>query len=164
MSAGIERARWVSPRFRGSGRAFHRSFRRWLIAWAGAPVLAIVNGAIREVGYKERAGDSTADQISVASLLVLLTMYFWVLQRRWPIQSNQEAVSVGAIWAALSVAFEFGFGRVVEGDSWSDLVGAYDVTEGRMFILIPVWVAVGPAVIRALASGSPRGSLPTRKG
>ena len=43
--------------------------RRWLIAWVGAPVLAIVNGAIRELVYKEQVGESTADQISVAPLI-----------------------------------------------------------------------------------------------
>ena len=163
MSAGIEKMRQASPRFHVSGRPGSRTFPRWLIAWAGAPVLAIVNGAIREVGYKEKAGESTANQISVASLIALLTMYFWVLQRRWPIQSTQEAVSVGAIWAALSVVFEFGFGHYVEGDTWADLFGAYDVTEGRLFILIPLWIAAGPTVVRAAAS-APSGSLRTRKG
>jgi hypothetical protein len=64
---------------RASVRRFwrNRTTRRWLIAWVGAPVLAIINGAIRELVYKEQVGESTADQISVAPLIALLALYFW---------------------------------------------------------------------------------------
>lgn len=129
-----------------------RTFRRWLIAWVGAPVLAIVNGAIRELAYKNEVGESAADQISVAPLLALLAVYFWLLQRRWPLATKREALAVGAVWAALSVLFEFGFGHYVEGDSWADLFRTYDVTAGSLWILIPLWIAAGPATVRAARS------------
>jgi hypothetical protein len=139
---------------RAAARRFgrDRTLRRWLIAWVGAPVLAIVNGAIRELVYKEQVGESTADQISVAPLIALLALYFWVLQRRWPLATRREALSMGAAWAALSVLFEFGFGHYVEGDSWADLLRTYDVTAENLWILIPLWIAAGPAVVRALAA------------
>jgi hypothetical protein len=129
-----------------------RTMRRWLIAWVGAPVLAIVNGAIREFVYKEQVGESTADQISVAPLIALLALYFWVLQRRWPLATRREALSIGAAWAALSVLFEFGFGHYVEGDSWADLLRTYDVTAGNLWILIPLWIAAGPVTVRAITA------------
>jgi hypothetical protein len=130
--------------------------RRWLVAWVGAPMLAIVNGAARELTYKDQLGESTANQVSVAPLIALLALYFWVLQRRWRLATTREALSVGAAWAALSVLFEFGFGHYVEGDSWADLFATYDVTGGNLWILIPLWIAVGPATVRAIA-GEPRG-------
>jgi hypothetical protein len=126
-----------------------RTLRRWLIAWLGAPALAIVNGAARELVYKEQVGESTANQISVAPLIALLTLYFWFLQRRWPLATTRDAVAVGAAWAAMSVLFEFGFGHYVEGDSWSDLARTYDVTAGNLWILIPLWMAAGPVTVRA---------------
>lgn len=138
---------------RRSGR--DRTWRRWLVAWVGAPVLAIVNGAARELAYKDQVGESTANQISVAPLIALLALYFWVLQRRWPLATTRDALSIGAIWAALSVLFEFGFGHYVEGDSWADLLRTYDVTAGNLWILIPLWIAAGPATVRAIA-GEPR--------
>ena len=52
------------------------SVRRWLLAWLGAPVLAIINGAVRELAYKDQVGDSTANQISVAPLIALLALFF----------------------------------------------------------------------------------------
>ena len=132
-----------------------RIWRRWLVAWLGAPVLAIINGAVRELAYKEQVGESTANQISVAPLIALLALYFWVLQRRWPLATTREALSVGAIWVALSVLFEFGFGHYVEGDSWGDLLQNYDVTAGNLWTLILLWIAAGPATVRAVA-GEPR--------
>jgi hypothetical protein len=127
-----------------------RTLRRWLIAWVGAPVLAIVNGAARELTYKDQVGDWAGNQISVAPLIVLLALYFWVLQRRWPLPTTRGALSVGASWVVLSVLFEFGFGHYVEGDSWSELLRNYDVAAGNLWILILLWILAGPAVVRAV--------------
>jgi hypothetical protein len=125
--------------------------RRWLLAWVGAPVLGVVNGAARETAYKDRVGESTANQISLASLITLLTVYFWVLQHRWPLPTRRAALSVGATWAALAVLFEFGFGHYVAGDSWDELLKNYDVTEGNLWILVVLWIAAGPAAVRELS-------------
>ena len=126
--------------------------RRWLVAWVGAPVLAIISGAAREFAYKDEVGESAANQISVAPLIALLGLYFWILQRRWPLSTTRDALSVGAIWVVLSVLFEFGFGHFVEGDSWADLLDNYDVSQGNIWILILLWIAVGPAIVRAVTA------------
>ena len=122
--------------------------RRWLVAWVGAPVLAIVNGAVREFAYKDQVGESAANQISVAPLITLLGLYFWIL-RDVGCQQRREMRWVGAVWVTLSVLFEFGFGHYVEGDSWSDLFETYNVAEGNIWILILLWIMVGPAIVRA---------------
>lgn len=129
-----------------------RAYRRWIVAWVGAPALAIVNGAAREFAYKDQVGESAANQISVAPLIALLALYFWVLQRRWPLATRRDALSIGAIWVVLSVLFEFGFGHYVEGDSWAELLDNYDVTVGNLWILILLWIAAGPATVRAIAA------------
>ena len=121
----------------------------------GAPVLAIVNGAAREFAYKDHVGEAAANQISVAPLLALLALYFWVLQRRWPLATRRDALSVGALWVALAVLFEFGFGHYVEGDSWAELFQNYDVTAGNIWILILLWIFAGPAVVRVIAGARP---------
>ena len=130
-----------------------RTLRRWVLAWAGASVLGIVNGATRELAYKDRVGDATANRISVATLLALLALYFWALRRRWPLASTRDALSVGGVWVVLTVLFEFGFGHYVDGDSWEELLENYDVTEGNLWLLILLWIGVGPATVRALAAG-----------
>jgi hypothetical protein len=50
------------------------------------------------------------------------------------------------------VLVEFGFGHYVEGDSWTDLFATDDITAGNLWILIPLWIAAGPATF----AGEPR--------
>ena len=121
------------------------------MAWLGASVLGVANGAIREAAYKERVGESTANQISVATLVALLGLYFRVLQRRWPLATTKGALETGGAWVVLTILFEFGFGHYVAGDSWSELLENYDVTEGELWVLVLLWIGVGPAVARTAA-------------
>jgi hypothetical protein len=114
-------------------------------------VLGIVNGATRELAYEDRVGDSTANRISVATLIGLLALYFRALQRRWPLGTTRDAMSIGAIWVVLAVLFEFGFGRCVAGDSWEELIENYDVTKGNLWPLLLLWIAAGPAIARTYA-------------
>lgn len=130
----------------------NRILRRWIFAWAGASVLGVINGATRELAYKDDVGEATANRISVLSLIALLSVYFWLLQRRWPLDTTRDALSIGAIWVLLTIVFEFSFGHYVDGDPWEELLKNYDVTEGNLWILILLWIGAGPAAIRALTA------------
>jgi uncharacterized BrkB/YihY/UPF0761 family membrane protein len=129
-----------------------RTLRRWVVAWVGAAGVGIVNGALRELAYKDRVGDSKANRISVATLVALLALYFSVLQRRSPLATKRDALSIGAIWVVLTVLFEFGFGHYVDGDSWEELFANYDMTEGNLWVLVLLWIGAGPATVRALGA------------
>jgi hypothetical protein len=124
------------------------SGRRWMSAWLGAAALGVANGASREAFYADATGDEAAHLISTGTLLALLGGYMSLLQRRWPLSSRREALSVGAAWAAMTVAFEFGFGHWVAGDSWSALLENYDVTTGKIWVLVPAAMAGGPELAR----------------
>jgi hypothetical protein len=137
------------------------TLRRWVVAWLGASVLGIVNGGIRDFAYEERVGESAAGQISTGTLIALLALHFWVLQRRWPLASRRDALSAGAIWIVLTVLFEFGFGSAVEGLAWGEMLEPYDVTKGNVWILVLLWIAPAPrpfARSKASASSTPRSS------
>jgi hypothetical protein len=127
-----------------------RVWRRWTVAWLGGSVLGIANGAVRDLLYKNRVGDLGAHQLSTATLLALLTWYLWVLERRWPIPTTEGALAIGGTWLVLTVLFEFGFGHYVTHDSWSQLLGNYDLAHGRVWALVPLWMALGPAAVRRL--------------
>ena len=129
--------------------------KKWIVAWFGASVLGVANGVVRETTYADTVGDDAAHLVSTGALLGLLGGYMWLLQRRWPLQSRQEAIKVGAAWAAMTVAFEFGFGHWVDGDSWSELLENYDVTAGRIWILVPAAMASGPELVRLLSMRGP---------
>jgi hypothetical protein len=135
-------------RVREEGR--RRARRNWILGWAGASVLGVANGVSRETLYADAVGDEAAHLISTGTLLALLVGYMWWLQRRWPLEDRQEALSVGGAWAAMTVVFEFAFGHWVDGDSWSALVENYDMTAGKVWVLVPVAMLAGPELARRL--------------
>jgi hypothetical protein len=124
------------------------------MAWFGATLIGIVNGSLRRAVYEDRAGRMGAHYISTAILLVLLGAYMALLARRWPIPTRRAALSIGATWTALTVVFEFGFGRYAAGEPWSKLVEQYDLSRGYVWLAIPLWTAVGPTAIRRLVRSS----------
>jgi hypothetical protein len=130
---------------------------RWTVAWLGGSVLGIVNGSLRELLYKDSVGELPAHYISTATLMVLLALYIWMLEQRWPLASQQDAIRVGLTWSVLTASFDFGFGHFVAGKSWAELAHDYDVTAGRVWILILLWISVAPEGARRLgvrASGA----------
>ena len=127
--------------------------RIWLIAWLGGPLIGIANGTLREVAYKDRVGELAAHQISTGSAIALFAGYFEWLARRRPLSSTREALEIGAAWLALTVAFEFGFGRGVAHTSWDELLADYDLRKGRLWPLVLAWIALGPAIVRARRCG-----------
>ena len=112
-------------------------------------MIGIANGTLREVAYKDRVGELTAHQLSTGSAIALFAGYFEWLARRYPLASTREALEVGTAWLALTVAFEFGFGRGVAHTSMDELLADYDLRKGRLWPLVLAWIALGPAVVRA---------------
>ena len=123
--------------------------RAWLVAWLGGPLIGIANGTLREVACKDLVGERTAHQLSTASAIALFAGYFALLARRRPLGSTRDALAVGAAWLALTIAFEFGFGRGVAHTSWDELLADYDLRKGRLWPLVLAWIALGPALVRA---------------
>jgi hypothetical protein len=127
-----------------------RVLRRWLAAWVGGSALGIVNGVVRELTYKDHVGESAANQISTGTLIALLALYFWILDKRWPIPTIRSALTIGATWVVWTVLFEFGFGHYVDGKSWSELVDNYNMAEGHLWSLVLLWIGFGPLIVRAV--------------
>lgn len=147
QTASTTRSRFAQ-RLGPSGR--RDPWRPWTLAWLGACGLAFGNAIVRQTIYEGHIGDLRAHQVSTATLLGLIAVYVWMLHRRWPIETNQAALAVGAIWATLTLAFEFGFGHWVVDQSWGELLEAYNLADGRVWVLVPIWTMIAPATMRAL--------------
>ncbi len=123
---------------------------RYVLAWVPMVVIAIANGALREATYGRQMSELRAHQVSTLSGLVLFTVYIWVVTAAWPMTSSGQAITVGCTWLMLTLAFEFLFGHYVAGHSWGRLLQDYNVLAGRVWVLIPIWVAVAPYVFHSL--------------
>jgi hypothetical protein len=108
--------------------------------------IAIANGAARDLGYGREMGELAAHQISTLTALVLFSLYIWLILRRFPPRSTAHAASIGALWLGLTLSFEFLFGHYVAGLPWGRLVSDYNILAGRLWMLIPIWLALAPLV------------------
>ncbi|MDZ7289365.1 MAG: hypothetical protein ONB44_11320 [candidate division KSB1 bacterium] len=123
---------------------------RYTLAWFILVIAAILNGAIREAVYKNALGDLRAHQLSTLTGIILFGVIIWGLSRLWPLPSAKQAWTVGFIWLALTIAFEFLFGHFVMGHPWSKLFHDYNIFEGRVWLLVLIWTTVAPYVFYKL--------------
>jgi hypothetical protein len=122
----------------------------YALAWLPLVPIAIANGVLREKGYGKRMSELRAHQVSTAAAIALFGIYIWCVVALWPPESSAQAGAVGVMWLALTIAFEFLFGHYVAGAPWGRLFHDYNVLAGRLWVGIPVWVAVAPYVFHRL--------------
>lgn len=123
---------------------------RYTLAWFVLMIAAIINGALREAVYKNSLGDLRAHQLSTLTGILLLGAVIWALSRIWPLASAKQAWTVGFIWLAMTIAFEFLFGHFVAGHPWSKLLHDYNLFEGRVWLLVLIWTTIAPYVFYKL--------------
>jgi hypothetical protein len=123
---------------------------RYFLIWIPMVVIAIINGAARDLWYGNFVSDALARQLSTITALALFTLYIWALLRRWPPRSKAHAVAIGLSWLGLTLGFEFLFGHYVAGLAWSRLLSDYNVLAGRLWVLIPLWLAGAPYAFHRL--------------
>ncbi len=123
---------------------------RYTFAWLILVVAAILNGALREAVYKNALGELRAHQFSTLTGIILFGVIIWALSRLWPLPSARQAWSVGCLWLAMTIAFEFLFGHFVAGHAWSKLFHDYNILAGRVWLLVLVWTAIAPYVFYKL--------------
>ena len=75
--------------------------------------LALTNGALRQLAFAKHMAELRAHQLSTATGSVILGVVIWLVIRLWPPASQRQAISIGLVWVALTVAFEFGMGRLL---------------------------------------------------
>lgn len=122
-------------------------------------IVSILNGALRDFTYGPQIGELAGHQVStLISLVMLSTVMGFALRRQAP-TNRREALAIGFFWYALTLAFEFLFFHYVGGRSWATLLANYNLGAGRIWILIPLWLASAPLVF-ALFSANTR--APTR--
>ncbi|MFN8177798.1 MAG: hypothetical protein U0167_07720 [bacterium] len=126
---------------------------RYMLAWVPMVVIAVANGVLRVTTYGRRMTELGAHQLSTLIGAAVLSVYIWLVVRRWPPSSGGQALRLGAMWVALTVAFECLFGRFVVGRAWAQLFHDYDLLAGRVWALFLIWVGVAPWLFRRVRHG-----------
>ena len=118
--------------------------RNYIVGWFGLLMIAMMNGALRDLVYKPFLGDLSSHQISVVAGILLFGFFIWYLSKRWPLSSSSQTWIVGFIWLSMTVAFEFLYFHYARRVPWSVLLHDYNILEGRLWILVLVWVTIAP--------------------
>lgn len=128
-----------------------RQHRVWaLLIWALFVPLGILNGVLREIVLVPTLGARPALPLSGILLAALiLGLVHGLLPRLGPITFRQ-AWRTGALWLLLTVAFEFGFGRLVAGTPWPELFAAYTFAEGNLWLGVLLVILCAPRIAMAL--------------
>ncbi|HZN67013.1 MAG TPA: hypothetical protein VFB66_17105 [Tepidisphaeraceae bacterium] len=124
-----------------------------IAVWVVLVVVAVVNGIFRQFVLNRYLGERTAHQTSsvLGSLLILLVTSAFI--PAFGVTTTGRLLAIGLLWLALTVAFEFLFGHYVAGDPWERLVADYDLSRGRLWVLVLAMTFLAPllaARLRAL--------------
>lgn len=125
---------------------------KYAVAWLLMPIIGIINGTIRQYAYSNALGELRAHQVSTVTGIFLFGLYIWALTLLWKIRSSAEAIAIGFIWLTLTIAFEFLFGHYVMKHPWSRLLHDYNIFEGRLWVLVLLWVTLAPYVFHKLSN------------
>ncbi|HEY8104977.1 MAG TPA: hypothetical protein VIE46_02655 [Gemmatimonadales bacterium] len=131
---------------------------RALVIWVALLVVAVLNGGFREGVLTPRMSETVAHgassiMLSAAILIVTAIAIPWIRPA-----VPRDAIAIGLGWLGLTLAFEFGFGRL-RGRSWPELLVDYNVLRGRIWVLVLMATAVAPYVTaraRGLLAGAAR--------
>lgn len=123
---------------------------KYILYWLPMPIIGIINGAIRQFVYGQYMEELSAHQISTASGIILFGIYVWFLSSKWAISSSRQAIFMGLSWLFITIMFEFIFGHYVMNHPWSTLFQDYNLLQGRIWILVLIWITVAPYIFYRL--------------
>jgi hypothetical protein len=112
--------------------------------WASFIPIAILNGLLREKCLVPLLGHRLALPLSgISAAAIFFLLVFFSLPWLGPLKPYQYRL-IGLAWLAMTVLFEFLFGRLVAHKSWVQLLQAYDISTGNLWLLMLLVIAVSP--------------------
>jgi len=118
--------------------------KKYFLLWFPMIFIGIFNGIFRESAYKSLVGDLAAHQLSTLTGIIFIGIYIWLVTRQWPLTSSTQAITIGLMWLAMTILFEFGFGYYVMKNPWSKLLADYNIFAGRVWGLFLLWITTAP--------------------
>ena len=117
---------------------------RSIVIWFVLMVLAILNGTVRVKLIMPHTALTTALAISTVMLCALILLATWIGIPWIGPRDPQRACAIGLLWLAMTLGFEFGAGHFLFKKPWPELLMDYDITKGRIWVLVPIVTALAP--------------------
>ena len=116
----------------------------YLLAWIPMLLIAIGNGALRQLVFARIMPELRAHQLSTLTGAFLIGAFVWLITHVWPPNSGHEAITIGMVWGCLTVAFEFLMGLAVLKQPLTKVLADYNILAGRVWVLFLIWLALAP--------------------
>ena len=114
--------------------------------WLVVLFCAVVNGILREVFLTPTLGKPLAPLLSGLLLAAVVLVVSLLLVPRVGRLSTWQSLCVGALWLCLTLIFEFTFGRLVQHQSWKQLMEAYTFEDGNVWPLVLLATFIAPVL------------------
>jgi len=113
--------------------------------WLLLLIAGVTNGILRQSLLAPVLGSKAVPLSGVTGSILILTVAF--ISAPWiGFERTAETWQVGLFWLVLTVIFEVVFGRLVSGNSWSQVLAAYNPLTGNLWLLVLATVLVSPYV------------------
>jgi hypothetical protein len=112
-------------------------------AWLLLLAIMFTNGIVRVGLLQPRLGEEPARRLATLVGTAIVAAFAYAYARRQPSRTGRELLLVGAVWLALTLAFELGMG-LATGRSWGEMLVDYDVARGRLWPLVLVATLLAP--------------------
>jgi hypothetical protein len=121
---------------------------RALGIWFVFLVIAFSVGTVRESWLRPRIGEPRAHVVGTLIAITLMTLVIYAFVRQVHASCSMiDLTLIGLLWLLMTVAFEFGFFHYVMGKPWEALLADYDVSQGRIWVLVLATVFLAPILI-----------------
>lgn len=105
---------------------------KYFLFWLPMIIIAFANAAIRQMVFIKSMSDLKAHQLSTVTLIILCSVYVWIIFPLLGIQHFKQAFLAGITWVVLTVLFEFSLGRLTN-KPWAYLLKDYNILQGHIW-------------------------------
>jgi hypothetical protein len=116
-----------------------------LLIWLSITPLAIINGGLRQYVLFPMLG-AAAYPVSGIILTLCIFIVAYVFIPRLGKASRQTYARMGLTWVVATLVFETTLG-IVAGTPVSEILEAYDITTGNLWLLIVIFMGFVPAIV-----------------
>jgi hypothetical protein len=125
---------------------FVRMMLRSIAVWLLIICSEVVNGTIRVLMILPMIGNPRAKQVSFLTALILISGITFFLIKWVRPAGFVQTITIGVVWASLTLGFEIAIGRFVAGATWEAIGADYDAARGGLMLFGLAYVLMVPSI------------------